>query len=558
MISRIENTFKALDQAFGKKIIRKLMVLQIVSVFVALLEVFSISLLLPVLQLTGTEGYHTILGLEFSTINLQLLIVACMLSITVLVLLGHRFLLTRSAWLGGELSFLVFAAKYKISYTDLMNKPVSHWNNVVVNETARAAHQVIIPATKIVGKLIFSFLLLVIAFVTNSMVSIFLFLFLTLFYLMVYYFVRPKLAQASVDISASTEQRLKLVNISYYGYGEVLIFGLQKRLSRAFETYSTNFGEALGRTMVYGIAPRYILEGLVGLTVGAVAVYWSFNPTEENTTDDFIFMAILFIRLLPAVQEIYQSIAAIRSHWSAFDVALEILKNQSEDFHQTKQIRNIHSECNTAPTLQVNIEELSLNSQKLLHDIQFELSVGEFLTITGESGCGKSTLLKAICGLIPSYTGNVHVLGRNGQEFKWAYVGQQSAIIGDDLISNIILDAAYDEDKFKEVLSGCLLTELYSKISHQKNTHLNLDRIVSGGERQRIAIARAIYQNCGGYIFDEATSGLDQKTEETILKFIRQQTSGSFCISVAHRSSVIDASDKVIHISDGTCEVFCK
>lgn len=553
-MTKLMHKLEEIEKAFGGAVFRRIKFLQLVSILVACLEVGGLSLLLPIINLVGSEQTFQIGTLSASATQAQIALLLAIVFITAMTLFGQAYLLRTASWLGGVLSHRAYLASISKSYSDLLREPASHWTNTVINESARAAHQVIVPATRLSGKLVFSILVFCVGVYTSPFLTLILIGFLVCFYGVIFNFVRPRLLASGKAITNSTEKRINLLNTSYQSFGEVKVFELGEKLSEEFHAQSSQFGEALGKTMIFGVAPRYLLEAIIGIAAGSTAIYLSISATADVDPQELVFLTILFLRLLPSVQETYQSVAAIRSHWSAMDACLKLI-NTADDFElsASKPVKAKHGleKEYKERQLDVRIDEYVSDGIAILTDLEFSVRTGEFFTIVGPSGCGKSTAVKIIVGLLDNFSGSIRYASRDldRSTFRWAYVGQQSTIIGNDFVYNIILNEEFDEERFSSIVSDCGLQAIYEKVhlaSRAKDTELA--SVLSGGEKQRVAIARALYKDCDGYVFDEATSALDEKTEHRIIEAIKKHTSNAVCISVAHRKSVIEASDRLLKL----------
>ena len=170
----------------------------------------------------------------------------------------------------------------------------------------------------------------------------------------------------------------------------------------------------------------------------------------------------------------------------------------------------------------------------------------------GRSGAGKSTLVNLILKLLEPKSGKVYF---NNNNRSCGYVPQDIFLLDDTLKANIALaqeKCEIDEEKLIDIIGKCELTNFVNQ--HNKGTNLILGERgirISGGEKQRIGLARTLYSNKKIIVLDEATSSLDSQTEksimESILKFKRDLT----IIIVAHRLSTLEHCDRVILLENG-------
>lgn len=205
--------------------------------------------------------------------------------------------------------------------------------------------------------------------------------------------------------------------------------------------------------------------------------------------------------------------------------------------------------------------ELKGNSDKLhiLRDISFEAEKGEFISIIGASGSGKTSLLHGISGLSKPTTGNVEVLGVNPYqlsaaklaEFRRTKVGfifqSYNLLPALPIFENIVLPLrlsgkAIDKDAVVSLLEKLQFTgELNSSID-----------VLSGGEQQKIAIARVLVTNCDVVFADEPTGALDSKSEKVVFDLLRYLADQGVCVvMVTHDIELASKTDRVMIMNDG-------
>ena len=198
---------------------------------------------------------------------------------------------------------------------------------------------------------------------------------------------------------------------------------------------------------------------------------------------------------------------------------------------------------------------------KAVNDISFHINRGEALALVGESGSGKSTLLDIILGLLQVRNGNISVYGNNLDDVvtKWqkqiGYVSQNIYLTDDTIEKNIAL--GLDNNKInKEAINNSIkwskLDAFISKNPSGINTVVGeRGARISGGERQRIGIARALYRDPSILVLDESTSSLDVETEKEIMQTIGKLKDFKTIIIVSHRQSTVAICDQIYKLKNG-------
>jgi ATP-binding cassette subfamily B protein len=223
------------------------------------------------------------------------------------------------------------------------------------------------------------------------------------------------------------------------------------------------------------------------------------------------------------------------------------------------------------PVLVNNVETLEFDkvgfkhksaASKALNDICFQTHVGETIAFVGPSGAGKTTLVKLLVGLYSPQEGNILYNGHSGGTIdfdrlreKIGFVTQDTQLFSGTIKENLLYvnPAASDQD-ITNVLNQAACQSLLSRADNGLDTMIGEGGVkVSGGEKQRLSIARALLRKPQILVFDEATSSLDSITEEEISETIRN-ISGSgnlIVILIAHRLSTVLHADKIYVLEKG-------
>ena len=196
-----------------------------------------------------------------------------------------------------------------------------------------------------------------------------------------------------------------------------------------------------------------------------------------------------------------------------------------------------------------------------LKKINFEINKFETLAIIGKSGSGKSTLVDIISGLIEPSSGEIQIDQKvsTNEYFKIrqnvSYLSQNFFLIDDTILNNIVFDDSENNVNLKRVNELIIKLELEDLIRNSKNgiySYVGEGGVqLSGGQSQRIALARCFYSNKDIIILDEATSALDINTENSILNLIKSIKLNKTIILVSHRKNVLEFADKVLMLDDG-------
>lgn len=196
----------------------------------------------------------------------------------------------------------------------------------------------------------------------------------------------------------------------------------------------------------------------------------------------------------------------------------------------------------------------------LLENFSVTFPGGQAIALIGYSGCGKSTLAKVIAGLYPLQSGNIRIGDYNLQDLSLDSLRQQVVLVPQEahFWSRSILDnfrLGNPEISFEEIVKACTIAgadEFISQLPDKYQTVLGeFGANISGGQRQRLAIARAIINNPPVLILDESTAGLDPASEAEVLENLLMYRHGKTTIFITHRPRVIDRADWIIMLERG-------
>lgn len=299
---------------------------------------------------------------------------------------------------------------------------------------------------------------------------------------------------------------------------------------------------------------------LAAFTTGglyAVLVIWEL-PLSAVTA-----MVILFVRILTLsskMQRRYQNLLVFESAYWSIRKASEAARSSAE-----MKTGRLH------PTLKQGISlqhvDFNYDNKVIFRNLNMEIQVKSFTTITGNSGAGKSTLIDLLCGLVEPKFGDIFVDGISIHEInirEWrrliGYVSQETILLHDTILSNILVGAPdLTQADAEKALHQAGAWEFVSALPEGLHTIVGeRGGLISGGQRQCIAIARALAHQPQLLLLDEPTSALDPKSEQNICKTLRNLSRSLTIIAVSHQPAVANAADYVIRLSNGEAKLLTK
>jgi ABC-type multidrug transport system fused ATPase/permease subunit len=201
------------------------------------------------------------------------------------------------------------------------------------------------------------------------------------------------------------------------------------------------------------------------------------------------------------------------------------------------------------------------NSRFAVQDVTIKILPGHSVAIVGSSGGGKSTIVDLLLGVLDPIEGEISISGKKPiQAFSiWpgavAYVPQDATISNTSIRNNLTLGypaSAVDDDQIFEVLTATQLDNFVGEITGGMNSIVGeRGSLISGGQRQRLGIARALLTRPKLIVLDEATSALDSETEASIAKSLKNLRGIATVVLVSHRLSMVRDFDQVVYMEDG-------
>ena len=210
---------------------------------------------------------------------------------------------------------------------------------------------------------------------------------------------------------------------------------------------------------------------------------------------------------------------------------------------------------------EIAIKNLSFQfgERKIIDDLSLSIKKGEKIAFVGESGSGKSTLIKILLGLLKYNQGKVRLgdmelsgICLNNLYDRVSYLSQDAPVFDGTIKENLVFEKKVLEEQMLDALSEVQLSHLVENLAEGLNTEIGeKGTCLSGGEKQRLALARLWFEDSELVILDEATSAMDNLTEENVMKSVMQKMKDKTVIAIAHRLNSIAGFDRIILFREG-------
>ena len=570
------DTIKKSWKIISNKSRSRLKIYLVLVFIVSILEVTGISLILPIISAINNDLINTNLYFlkslsEYFKTETQLELVTLLLCIFLLFIIFKNIIISYFIYYESSVSQNILVETSEKLFSNYLSSPFQFHLNTNSSKLVRNTHTeteifgsavqsiILLISETVVTLFIICFLLFYQPFGTLIIISIFavssfLFIFFTKSKLNEY--AKTRIKYAGKSLKTIMEGLLCIKDIKILNKETHFISNLIERLSKK---------SCCHLVYLFSNIPKLFLELII---ITSVCILMLFLIAEDYSSNEIfevigIFVASAF-RLLPSINKM--QLAYHRFLWGQpsvsviYDQITNLNKNKIRKLNfETKDIKNNFNFKN-----EIKIKNISFYYKKNfrfnIKDINFSIKKGESVGIIGPSGSGKSTILNIILGLLKPQSGEIYFDNLNIKNIKgWnkniGYVPQNVYLTDDTIFNNIAFGVGKDKFKKKKVeesLKKAQLKEFVMTLTNKENTIVGEKGVrLSGGQVQRIGIARALYQDPSILVLDEASSALDYKTETSLMSAVNLLKGKTTMIIVTHRLSTVEKCDKIIEIKNG-------
>lgn len=390
--------------------------------------------------------------------------------------------------------------------------------------------------------------------VVDYQITLFLSVFLLANTLILVRVLSPMMKKAGAKREVAMSAFFETLSTNLNNFKFIKLKGKEESVAHLFSEQSFAFSRANITSETINAFPRLFLEavGFCVLVFIVVALIWQ-RQSDIHTALAMISLFVLALyRLMPSANRIITSYHDLLYYKNSLDIVYKALYEKDENLGDEK----VSFEKDLVLK---NVNFAYKNKPLLFENLNFTLKKGEKIAFIGESGSGKSTLVDMLMGLLPPNSGEILVDGRklNAQNLKnfrqkIGYIPQQIYLFNDTIAKNIAFGEEFDEKMLERVIKQANLQSFITSLKDGANTLVgDGGGNLSVGQKQRIAIARALYLSPQILVLDEATSALDNESEAKIMSEIYKISSDKTLIIIAHRLNTIEQCDKIYRVEKG-------
>ena len=365
----------------------------------------------------------------------------------------------------------------------------------------------------------------------------------------------------------------KNIRETVQGISVIKAFHLENVLKKQTDDVINNIQSRRNRIAVLQSAPVPLMDTLGGIAVGLVILYVGFRTVSGNY-DPGTFMSFITALLLAAdsARRLSQLPVKLKTALTAVGMVFDLLNNKDDEGsiqHLNNanggvlfpNLRNGSQISQRDPFIQFEDVTFAYDQNKpILNGFDLCINQGETIALVGPSGAGKSTIFKLLLRFYEPTTGKIYINNKLLNEYdlgalrlSMSLVEQSNFIFAGSIKDNLILgDKAVSQERIEQACRYVGLHDFIQKQPSGYDTHVGeLGALISGGQAQRLNMARAIIKDTPILLLDEVTSSLDAENEVLIKDYVREQSGQKTILIVAHRLSTVKEADRIVLIENG-------
>lgn len=538
--------------------------------FSALLEMLTISSLVPFLNILLNPDFiyadfnykYLVFSEKIFNQNplgyISIVFIIIIIAATLIKLLVLKLILRVTTLIGSKIASSVFKNIISKSYIDFTRFNTSDLISVLESKVDPLVNSIFkilqtISALVITVAIVFTLLSI------NFWSTIFFAFSFSTSYFILFSIYRKQLISIGYVIAKNLKSRVKITQESMSIFRQVKLDDLTDQFYNNFIKRDYAIREGTQISAFIGNFPRIVIECIAIILIAIGSYYLISNNIYDEDYTFTLITAIVFgaSRLLPQVQIIYYNFSQIVSQKKIY---IDVIKFLDKDYMLDPNSKNIKEiEFNQEIRLN-NVSFGYEENNKIFENINLVIPKNSIIGIFGKTGSGKTTLIDLIAGLLIPSEGNIKVDNReinnsiNSWQKKISYIDQNVTLLDGSILENIILknkDKDIDINFLDEVLENSQSKEFINKLDKKYYTTIGERGIrLSGGQIQRIGIARALFKNSELLILDEPTSSLDVDTENLVIDSIERIKKKKTIILISHRLNALKNCDKIFEVKD--------
>ena len=506
-------------------------------------------------EFSGCESSHDFLFLLGTIVFLLLLISLSLKAFTLYV--QTRFTLRLEYSLGRRL----LSGYLNQPYEWFLNQNSSELGKSIIAEVYNVVKGGFTPMMTIATQSVMTIAVLALLLFVNPFLSLIVFITLTGSYFLIYKLLKNTLGSMGQSRFDANKERYSSINEVFGGIKDVKLGGLEDIYLEKFAKPSLVYSKSNAASQVINTMPRFALEAVTFGGILLMILYMmKANDGLEKVLPIIALYALAGYRLMPALQQIYESFSKLKFSTPA-------VKKLHNDLTKLKEFTSYSEGHALSLSKYIQLENIIFSypqtEKRTIDNVSLTIPAYKTIGFVGSTGSGKSTIVDIILGLLASYQGEVTVdnkilssSNRQAWQKNIGYVPQHIYLSDDTIKANIAFNEKTNDIDEAAVIRAAKIANLHEFVSkdlpNSYNTFVGERGVrLSGGQIQRIGIARALYHSPSLLVLDEATSALDNITERAVMDAVNSIHEQITIIIIAHRLSTLRKCNKIYFIEEG-------
>ncbi|MDC3043093.1 ABC transporter ATP-binding protein/permease [Candidatus Pelagibacter sp.] len=377
---------------------------------------------------------------------------------------------------------------------------------------------------------------------------------------------RPKMKFYGKGTSQASRNIFKTIKESVDGFKEVATLGYKNFFIKKLVSNAKKNMEYAIKYILVSISPRLFLEILVVIFLTSYILY-HYLYVEDNSLliSNLAVFGFAISRLVPYTNSITNSLNNINFGNFSIIKLYDEFKNDNENYNDDRI--NINDSSKKLEFKNLKIDDLSFSyksKENIIKNLSFIINKGDAIGIIGPSGSGKTSLIDILLGINKNFGGNLYLnnnltLSRNNFNIwknKCAYLPQDNFIFDGTVLENITFKENLDvleNQTFLNIVNKLNLTNFINNLPFKENTRLGeKGSKLSGGQKQKISLARSLYHNREIFFIDEALNALDRKSQDEIIKtlsILNKEDKKTFVL-ISHDLRILNFCNKIYYFKN--------
>lgn len=504
----------------------KLILLIAALTFGALLELLGVTVVFPILanQLINSHS-NALLNFENNMHVFALIMAIICLG---LARLATYYIINRfSLMLEAKIAIEFMGHLSKKNYLFLMRLNKSDIGKNIIYEVNYFIGNAVTPLLNIFSAFIALLVILTGLLFAHFKFTIFSIIIFGIFYISVYFSGRRYLYKLGLIRFDANEKRNHVIYEFFSNIEHVIVTNRFAYWLKKFDFYAKINAKTQVKSQLMALAPRYIVESLI-LILLAIMFVFTKRLNLDFEVEGLLVLGFSAMRILPLFQQLYHSLASLNFTKANIDYMTLQVADMKEDevsiktptiFRHSIELSNVHF-------------KFLDSTQPVLSGVTAVLNLGETVLIDGVSGSGKSTFARILAGLIVPDEAIIRIDGKPLRDISAyspsvSYLGQDNLIYSGTIrqnITNFSEDCEVDEERLRNALKQSCALQFVDALENKCETFIGMGGLsLSGGQVQRLLIARTLYENTIIKIFDEATNSVEVEVEEQIIENLNKR-----------------------------------